>query len=77
MHSLAAAIDRNRARVRYQYPTRLPLPRYRAWEILTDAMGHINAHGRTIAPDTVELDAGDWEAFALLNQTRAALCTPR
>lgn len=77
MITLSEAIERNRARVKYQYPARLPLPRYKAWEILTDAIEHINAHGSEIAPNVREFaESGDWDALVALMDARRSLCTP-
>jgi hypothetical protein len=74
---LSEAIERNRVRVKYQYPARLPLPRYQAWELLTDAIEHINAHGSVIAPNVREFaESGDYDALVTLMDARRNLCTP-
>jgi hypothetical protein len=77
MSSLSEAIARNRARVRYQYPMRLPLPHYHAWELLTDAIEYLKIHATQPKPAVFEFaNAGDWEASVTLYRVRAELCTP-
>jgi hypothetical protein len=84
MHeTMEAAIERNRQRQamrrRYSYPVRLPLPRYHAWEVLTDAMLYLKATRATVDPHGAHefQSVGDYDAYVMLVGLRASLCTPR
>jgi hypothetical protein len=76
MAMLQDAIAANRKRVKYQYSPRLPLPRYQAWELLTDALAHVNAHGDKLKGNITVLEHGDWDALVILRDARNSLCTP-